>query len=170
MLKIQQWVRVGDYEIFVHDVVEEHIAPKLKWDQYESPEMVLPDGTYLTTLPDAEDGRVMYVNVEYRNSTRDNTLSCRRNQWYLFDAEGYNYEAESTYSRDFVHLYENQNKRYLGGERLLNPQTRLRGWLAFKIPKEAVIERIQFITGFLGGKAADFAVGTSRDAATATGE
>jgi hypothetical protein len=99
---------------------------------------------------DVIDGKqLVYIEVEYANSRSAEELSCRRNQWYLYDDQGYSYEAES--SRD---IYEEKDLQYLGGERFLNQNMKLRGWLVFKVPENAVIKNIQFITAFIGTETA----------------
>ncbi len=121
---LQEWIQVGDYDVFVHEIVEEQ-------------EII--DGK-----------RLVYIEVEYANNRSVEELSCRRNQWYLYDEMGYSYEAES--SRD---LYENKDLQYLGGDRFLNQGMKLRGWLVFKVLENAAIKSVQFITGFLGTETAD---------------
>lgn len=152
MFSIQQWIAVGEYDVFVHAWVEASIPAPHAHDI--PPEMTASSYRSNGVGPEFPTIRVLYINVECRNRTRNKTLSCRRNQWYLFDAEGYSYEAES----DNPRLYQDQDRRFLGGERFLTPGTRVRGWLAFKLPENAVAERVQFITGFLGTKAADIAL------------
>lgn len=124
---IQEWIQVGDYDIFVHEIIEEQ---------------------------EAVDGkRLAYIEVEYANNRSAEELSCRRNQWYLYDDQGYSYEAES--SRD---IYEQKDLQYLGGDRFLNQDMKLRGWLVYKVPEDATIKNIQFITGFIGTETADIMI------------
>lgn len=124
---IQEWIQVGDYDIFVHKIVEEQ---------------------------DVIDGkRLVYIEVEYANNRSAEELSCRRNQWYLYDDQGYSYEAES--SDD---LYENKDLQYLGGDRFLNQNMQLRGWLVFKVTENATIKRIQFVTAFINTETADIII------------
>jgi hypothetical protein len=120
----QEWVQVGDYDIFVHEIIEEQ---------------------------DVVDGKqLVYIEVEYANNRSAEELSCRRNQWYLYDDQGYSYEAES--SGD---IYEEKDLQYLGGDRFLNQNMKLRGWLVFKVPENAAIKNIQFVTAFIGTETAD---------------
>jgi DNA-directed RNA polymerase subunit RPC12/RpoP len=120
--QLQQWLKVGEYEIFVHQIMEE-TTPK---------------------------ERLLFVNLEYRN-TRHESLSCRRNQWVLFDAEGYTYDPATNTS-----LLEARERPALTGERFINPGMRLRGWIVFKLPEHCIVDRLQFLTGFLGTKTAEF--------------
>jgi hypothetical protein len=120
--QFQQWLKVGSHEILVHQIFEETIDKQ----------------------------RYLFANVEYRNNSSD-TLSCRRSQWILFDADGYTYDTEG--NSDFFQKLE---RPALGGERFINPGLRVRGWIAFKIPAAAVIERLQFLTGYLSTKTAEF--------------
>ncbi len=119
-----EWVQAGDYDVFVHNVVQD------------------PQGT--------GGKRLVFIEVEYANHRSTEALSCRRNQWYLYDNQGYSYEAESNNS-----LYESKNLQYLGGDHSLNRDMQLRGWLAFSVPQTATITRIQFMTAFLDTQTAD---------------
>ena len=125
--KLQEWIEVGDYDVFVHQIIIET-------------EVV-------------EGKRLVLIEVEYANQRSAEALSCRRNQWVLYDAQGYSYEAEYNDS-----LYADKNLQYLGGDRFLNQGLRLRGWLAFKIPENASVQRLQFFTSFLGTEAVDILV------------
>ncbi len=128
---IQEWIQVGDYDIFLHKIVEEKSSNS--------------------------DKRLVYIEVEYANNRSEEELGCRENQWYLYDEQGYSYEAES--SRD---LYENMDVQYLGGDRFLSQNMKLRGWLAFEVPNTAIITRVQFITAFLGTETADIIIDESK--------
>jgi len=120
--QLQQWLRVGDYEIFVHAVFDEKL----------------------------DDERLVFVNVEYCNNSTE-ILSCRRNQWVLFDAESYPYDTISNNA-----LLEQSGRPPIGGERFIAPGGQLRGWVAFKFPPEAILVKLQFLTGFLKTKTAEF--------------
>jgi hypothetical protein len=122
--KIQEWIEVGEFDIYVHEVNK---------------------GQDITN-----GKRSVYIEVEYANNRSTEELSCRRNQWYLYDDQGYSYEAESG-----SEMYESKDLQYLGGDRFVNQGMKLRGWLVFQVPEEASIERIQFITGFIGTETAD---------------
>lgn len=119
--RLQQWLKVGKYEICIHFISEEYF----------------------------EDQRLLYANVEYRNSDTE-TLSCRRNQWILFDAEGYSYEAASKPA-----LLEKRGRPALS-ERFVSRGMRVRGWIVFEIPPKIVLQRLQFLTGYLVTKTAEF--------------
>ena len=84
--------------------------------------------------------RVLFIEVEYENKTSD-PLKYRHDQWIIYDKTGYTYEAVKDFSHP--HFYKKE-KIYLGMTRVLNPGMRLRGWLAFVLPKESDIERLQF--------------------------
>jgi hypothetical protein len=131
--EVGEWVKVGEYEIIIHKVVEQHRIHKQKKE------------------------RIIYIDVEYRNQTMSEELSCRRNQWYLFSVEGYKYEAESEMTA--ASLYH--RKHYLGGESLIKPGMNLRGWLAFVLPGESQIKILQFMTAFLRTKTAEFDIEAS---------
>jgi len=128
--KLQEWLTVGDYGIIVHRVAEQTLAASQKQQ------------------------RVIYAEVEYRNRSGRENLSCRRNQWLLYDKGGYTYKAETELTA--AHLYA--AKRYFGGERFLNPGMNARGWLAFQVPEDANIIVLQFLSAFIGTKTADISV------------
>jgi DNA-directed RNA polymerase subunit RPC12/RpoP len=119
----RDWLRVGDYQIFLHEVVEDQ----------------------------TDDQRVIYINIEYANPRSKSPLSCRRNQWLLFDQENYSYEPVGSSKP----LYEDQHRPYFGGERLLNLNMHARGWLAFIVPPTAQLKRLQFFTGYLSTRSVD---------------
>lgn len=85
---------------------------------------------------------VLFAEVEYVNKTSD-PMKYRHDQWIVFDKAGYTYEA----TMDYLHPKLYKGKIYIGGTRMLNPGMRLRGWLAFILPAESVIECLQFSAG-----------------------
>ncbi|GAB4577839.1 MAG: hypothetical protein Fur0022_05710 [Anaerolineales bacterium] len=120
--QLRQWLRVGNFEIFVHAILEEK----------------------------ENERRFIFVDVEYRNPGKE-TLSCRRNQWILYDAQGYTFDAASDSS-----LLEKRGRPPLTGERFVNSGMRVRGWVVFSPPMNVNLERLQFITGFFMPKTAEF--------------
>lgn len=128
--KILEWIQVGDYNIFVHKVTEQWHTNGHKKE------------------------RVIHAEVEYRNQTQEENMSCRRNQWHLYSKHGYSYEAKSELEASY--LYE--EKKYFGGERYINPEMNARGWFAFPVPEDAEITVLQFMTAFIGTKTADIRV------------
>lgn len=143
-----QWLKVGDYEVFVEDDVQQVLVANRMSKQKLPPQKFLPDGMVTETGQENLE-RVIYINVVYRNRTAKKVMSCRRNQWVLYDDNGYSYDPESA-----DRYYDPQQFRYLGGDRAISPDTKLRGWLAFVVPFDAVLERVQFLDGFLGMKSA----------------
>ena len=135
---IQEWIQVGDYDVFVHEFVSEQ-------------DIVNGD-------------RLAYIEVEYANNRSAEELSCRRNQWYLYDDQGYSYEAENDWYNDEFggKLYEITDLHYLGGEHYLSQNMQLRGWLIFIIPENANIVRVQFMTAFLDTKTADILINETK--------
>src|SRR5262245_47826200 len=121
--KIQQWLRVGEYELFLHSLSVETV----------------------------KNERVLYIEVAYRNQSTT-AITCRHDQWIVFDQEGFTYEPVKDY--DFRELYEN-DKRYLGLSRVITPGMRLRGWLGFLIPASTPIEYLQF-SGGIPAKTVEF--------------
>lgn len=142
LYQVRQWAEAGNYQVMVHAFEEDVI-------DLPSPWVGRREGA---TPPPST--RVCFIDVEYANPTIDQALSCRRNQWFLYDTAGYNYEAEPSGEQ----WYRARGRPFLGGERLLNPGQRLRGWLAFRVPAEATISRAQFLTGFLNSHVADVAL------------
>ncbi|MDM8547035.1 hypothetical protein [Candidatus Venteria ishoeyi] len=119
--QLGQWLRVGDYEICVHEIFEEKI--KNQW--------------------------MVYANVEYRNQVQT-TLSCRVGQWIMFDTENYSYDGVSQ-----SQFFEDKGRPRLS-ERIIAPRTGVRGWLAFKKPLQAEMERLQFLTGYMSEHTVNF--------------
>lgn len=124
----REWMRIGDYNIFLHDVIDEVVDGK----------------------------RHFYINVEYANPRSVNQLSCRSNQWLLFDDQNYSYETVYGYKS----IYEDKGRPHLGGERFVNPNMAVRGWLAFSVPLNARLTRLQFFTGFLATRSVDILLDT----------
>lgn len=156
VIGLNQWIRVHHHEICVAGY-EDRLVDKFRIDfdtstHHKGPEIILEDGITLAPAPHPNAPRIVFVDVIYRNSQPDRQLTGRRNQWWLYDADGYSYEALSANRW----LYENNNKQFLGGSRHLTPGTKVRGWVGFELPREAVPERLQFVDGFLSGNTADF--------------
>lgn len=120
--QLRQWLRVGEHEIFVHGILDEIF----------------------------EKERLISVDAEYRNNSME-ILSCRRNQWVLYDSDAYSYDTMSNTT-----VLEQHTRPPIGGERIISPGGRVRGWVAFKVPESAKPERLQFLTGFLKTKTVDF--------------
>lgn len=114
--QIQQWLRVAEYEVFLHSILMETV----------------------------KKDRVLYIDVAYRNPSSA-ALTCRHDQWIVFDTEGYTYEPVKDFN--FPELYEGNAKRYLGMSRIITPGMRLRGWLGFLLPASTTIEYLQFSGG-----------------------
>lgn len=113
---IQQWLRVGEYEVFLHSIAEETVQKQ----------------------------RVLYIEVAYRNPS-GHDLTCRHDQWVVFDRDGYTYEPTKDY--DFRALYESNARRYVGLSRVITPGMKLRGWLGFVLPGTAKVAYLQFSGG-----------------------
>ncbi|MBT7073793.1 MAG: hypothetical protein HN922_02665, partial [Anaerolineae bacterium] len=131
--EIQKWIRVKEHEIYIHKVTERFfISTKLSGKIKE---------------------RILYVEVEYRNLSQEEEISCRRNQWLLFDQSGYSYEART--NRGAFKLYE--GKPYFK-EQALGFGRNARGWFAFPVSEDAEIIILQFKTAYIGAKTADFGI------------
>ncbi len=124
---IREWIQVKDYEIYVHNVVDQEY------------------------IFNAKTKRIIYIEVEYRNQTQIENMSCRSNQWHLFSTDGYSYETISIVGSAIYY----QDKQYFGGERIINPGRNVRGWFAFEVPYEKKLQYLQFMNAFLGTKTAD---------------
>lgn len=88
--------------------------------------------------------RVLYADIEFRNES-EHPFICRHDQWLVFDGDGYTYEPVKDFNAP--HIYEQRGRRYLGLSRMLTPGMRLRGWLGYILPAEAVIQYLQFAGG-----------------------
>ena len=67
--QINQWLRVAEYEVFLHNVAVETVKTE----------------------------QVLYIDVAYRNGSAT-ALKCRHDQWVVFDKEGYTYEPVKDYN------------------------------------------------------------------------
>jgi tripartite-type tricarboxylate transporter receptor subunit TctC len=67
--KSEQWLHVADYEVVLHSLIEEKV----------------------------DERRILFVDVAYRNTVQG-PLTCRHDQWVLFDRDGYTYDPV----RDFT--------------------------------------------------------------------
>lgn len=114
--QIRQWLQVADYEVFVHSLSEEAASPH----------------------------RLLYVEIGYRN-TASGPLTCRHDQWIVFDQHGYTYEPVRDF--DQPEIYAGRARPYLGLSRTITPGMQLRGWLAFRLPASAAVDYLQFSGG-----------------------
>ena len=132
--KMHEWVKVKEYEIYVHKIIRQLV--KIKEKQY----------------------RIIFIEVEYRNNTLKTDLSCRKNQWFLYAEDGYSYEAISDFTSEMElggNVYDPDEMAFLGVERYINPGRNVRGWLAFRIPENKTVKYVQFISSVLDTKTAD---------------
>lgn len=148
LYQLLQWIKVDDYQIYIHDIREEY---QLK----STGNITFVESVGLNQPPESvgsevEAERLVYVDVEYFNPTRHKALSYRLNQWSLFDRQGYVYESEYPMS-----VWFRDRGRPSLHENVLNPQTRARGWMVFKPARAANVDRLHFLTGFLSGHAVD---------------
>jgi hypothetical protein len=125
--KTREWIQVKDYEICVHRVTDQEY------------------------IFNAGSKRMIYIEVEYRNQTQIENMSCRRNQWHLFSEDGYSFEPISEIGGAIYY----QDKPYFGGDRIINPGRNVRGWFAFEVPREKRLQYLQFMNAFIGTKTAD---------------
>lgn len=97
--------------------------------------------------PNGASERSLCLEVEYRNPTSA-PLRFALSQWTLADTAGYRYEFELR-----NHYYAGRHGQRLA-EGLLAPQEQVRGWVAFKLPPEAVADRVLFRPGYLSDEQA----------------
>jgi hypothetical protein len=117
--RVGEWIRVAEYDFCIHRVVEQ-------------------------TRPE----RLVLAEVEYRNESGEESLSCRRNQWTLFAADGYHFDVSS--------LPRHYRERHpFEGVCFINPGRNARGWLAFPVPEGKRLVVLQFRSAFIGVKTAD---------------
>lgn len=145
-LQPQQWIAVGEYLLYIHGFLDELSPPPRSQPAAVASETI--------ALAQGAVDRLVYVNVEYQNLTSDQTLSYRLNQWTVFDSEGYAYQP---LSGSTIGLFSERGRPALR-EGALGPGTRVRGWLAFRVPYRCELERLQFLTGFLTSKVADISL------------
>ncbi len=69
----------------------------------------------------------------------------------LFDQDGYTYKFE--YLAEF---FAGLPGSPLPGESIIGPEMRVRGWVVFKIPLTATLERLQFLVDLIRYKTVDF--------------
>ena len=124
---IREWIQIKEYEIYIHRVFDQEY------------------------IFNTETKRMIYIEVEYRNQTQIENMSCRRNQWHIFSQDGYSFEPISLIGNAIYY----EDKPYFGGDRIINPGRNVRGWFAFEIPQEKKPQYIQFMNAFLGTKTAD---------------
>lgn len=100
-----------------------------------------------------EEEHVLCAEVEYVNQT-ESAMKVRHDQWIVFDKAGYTFEA----TMDYLHPKLYAGKIYIGRTRMLNPGMRLRGWLVFILPKDSMVECLQFSAGAAPIKTAEFRI------------
>jgi hypothetical protein len=125
--KIRAWIAVKEYEVYVHRVIDQEY------------------------IFNAGSKRIIYIEVEYRNQSQLENMSCRSNQWHLFSADGYCFDVVSSL---FNAVYY-QDKPYFGGDRIINPGRHVRGWFGFEVPLEKKVEYLQFMNSILGTRSVD---------------
>ncbi len=145
-LQLGQWIKVGRYHLCIHALwllfVDEGGLINFGVEMQEG-ELVLMD----------EDARrVFYINVEYQNRS-NHPIDYRHMQWTLYDQAGCGFDHEYY----FDSLFRKQDLLPLRSG-TLNPDTKVRGWVAFVIPPETTIARIRFMNDFLIRKGVDISI------------
>jgi len=79
-------------------------------------------------------------------------MSCRPNQWSLFDKQGHSYR------RIAIGTHQYFRTRHQFREQVIGLGQNLRGWIAFSVPNDAEITVLQFKTAYIGAKIANFSV------------
>lgn len=98
-----------------------------------------------------EEGLAVFAaEVAITNPSGAEPLNYRTGQWRLYDERGYVFEPVSSGAAI-------ARKPSLP-EGFLVPGTHVRGWVTFAVPIESRPARVQFFTGYLTAKVADFAL------------
>jgi hypothetical protein len=126
-----QWLRLGDYLLCVHALIDGHVT----------------DPAYR----DAPAERTVCLDVSYRNETAA-PLRYRLGQWMLYDVEGHAYEFEIR-----RYLYQGHDAQKLQDAHV--PPGRLaRGWVAFIVPEGAIVDYVQFRPNYMADKTLEIAL------------
>jgi len=126
---LQQWATAGAYVVCVFGIQDRIVRPA-------SGARATPE-------------RSVCIEVGYTNRTT-RVQKHRCSQWLLTDTEGYRYTM-----RMESYMYQELQARRLP-EGWLSPGRQVRGWVAFGFPESAVIDYVQFMTGYLDGHVVDF--------------
>jgi hypothetical protein len=86
--------------------------------------------------------RTIAADVEVRHVGTGPSLNYSVSKWRAFDGEGFAFEAESL--RD-----DPQRPSLIEG--VLAPGGNVRGWIAFTVPTDARLARVEYISGYLSG-------------------
>ena len=114
---LNQWVTIEEYLIRVEDVKDEMITVR--------------------SFSSSEEVRAIRILVAYKNK-RSLALKHVGLQWLLYDTDGYSYD-----NTILLRLFGDDDNRKLQ-EGYVGIGKVVKGWVAFKVPKEAVIDYVQF--------------------------
>ncbi len=117
---LNQWIQIDNYLVRVEEMKEEIIRIGRR----------------------AEQTRTVRFLVAYKNQTQG-TLKHTGLQWLLYDAAGYNYDNE------IVLAYFGDDAPRKLQEGRTNPGRQVKGWVAFKLPQDAVPDYVQFRADFM---------------------
>ncbi|MCP3922007.1 MAG: DUF4352 domain-containing protein [Desulfobacterales bacterium] len=122
--------------------------------QYSLSSLVFMDGIHSEEDKHnyAHDKSVFFMNILYQNRSKKE-IEAFSTQWRLLDENGYIHKTTSidesiNNALELPKLYDS----------FINPNRKLRAWLAFVVPAKTVIEYVSFTTGFLSGKSVEFIV------------
>lgn len=123
---LNEWASTEDYLVRVEEVKEE---------------MVLDGGLKRKT-----EVRSVRILVAYQNK-KNLLLKHVTLQWLLYDTDGYNYGSQLT-----RYFYGDDAPRKLQ-EGYIGLGKQVRGWVAFKVPQDAVLDYVQFRSNYMSDKA-----------------
>ncbi len=120
--RLNQWIEIDDYLIRVEDIRDEIIVHR--------------------TFSNAEEIHAVRLLVAYQNKKRL-PLKHVGLQWLLYDTAGYSYNNDI-----WLKLFGN-NAIHKLQEGHIRPGKEVKGWVAFKMPKDAVPDYVQFRSNFM---------------------
>ncbi len=132
---LNQWIEIDDYLVQIEEVKEEIIQTR--------------------SSSSSEKVRTVRLLVAYQNQT-EGTLKHVGLQWLLYDADGY------TYDNEIVLAYFGDDAPRKLKEGRINPGRKVRGWVAFKVPHDAVLVYAQFRANFMTPNTADIDLSTKK--------
>lgn len=132
---LNQWIEIDDYLVQIEEVKEEIIHTR--------------------SSSGSEKVRTVRLLVAYQNQT-EGTLKHVGLQWLLYDADGY------TYDNEIVLAYFGDDAPRKLKEGRINPGRQVRGWVAFKVPHDAVLVYAQFRANFMTPNTVDIDLSTQK--------
>jgi len=126
---LNQWIQIDNYLVRIEEMKEELIRTGRR----------------------AEATRTVRLLVAYKNQT-EGTLKHTGLQWLLYDVAGYNYDNEIV----LAYFGDDAGRKLQEGR--TNPGRQVKGWVAFKLPQDAVLDYAQFRADFMTPNTADISL------------